>query len=117
MHHKALSTTLAAFAAAALLGSTALAITNVSVGQLSGRSQEFDGEHVSVTGTVQIRGEGNFAQLCDEAETCIYLDRGVKYDGADFATLTGTRITLNGRFHAAGIVKNTRVQNVLEVGS
>jgi hypothetical protein len=116
MRIKPLSTTLATLAAAAMLGSTALAISQVSVGMLNGRSQEFDGTMVTVTGTVYVRGEGHFTQLCDEAMTCIYLHRGPNYDKGKLSDLSGTRVTLAGRFHADGIVKNTPVKNVLDVG-
>jgi len=81
-----------------------------SIGQIVARPMEDDGKHISVTGTVYVRGEALWLQLCDEAMTCIYLDHA-----DDLRAKAGNKMTLAGHFLAHAELRYTPVNNVLVV--
>jgi len=101
---------LAALAATAALATPAAAQVPIpaSIGQIVSRPMEYDGKHISVTGTVMVRGEALWLQLCDEAMTCIYLDHA-----DNLRSSAGTRMTLSGNFLAHATLRFTPVNNVL----
>ncbi len=107
-------TTLGTLAATAALTASALAapVQPVSIGQLVGNPTGWDGQSVSVTGTVMIRGEANWLQLCDDAMTCIYLD-----NAESARAKTGQKLTFFGKFLAHDVVRYTPIRNVLVVAA
>lgn len=115
MGRKIFTTTLGALAGVALLGTTALAVTPASPGQLVGNPQQYAGQEVSVTGWVSIRGNVGWVQLCDKAMSCIYLKDSRDYQGRPLRSLEGQRLTFVGRFQPLATVNHTDVQNVLVV--
>ncbi len=114
MHTKFLS---AAFGAAVALSmaAPALAVSPASPGDLVGQAQKYDGQEVSVTGWVSIRGSAGWLQLCDKGTSCVYLQRSDDYQGRPLRALEGQRLTFTGRFHALATVNHTDVQDVLDV--
>jgi hypothetical protein len=110
MRPNRLLATLSALAAAAALTASASAALNVSIGQITAHPGQFDGENVSVTGYVKIRGEVGWLQLCDEATTCIYLD-----NAEPLRAKVDQRVTLEGHFLAHATLRFTPVNNVLVV--
>jgi hypothetical protein len=107
---KALLSIVAAVAAVALPGVPASAQVPIpaSIGQIVARPAEYAGKHVSVTGTVLVRGEALWLQLCDEAMTCLYLDHADRVRDS-----AGQRMTLSGTFLAHATLRFTPVDNVL----
>jgi hypothetical protein len=101
---------LSALALAAALTASASAALSASIGQLTAHPGQFDGENVSVTGYLKIRGEVGWLQLCDEATTCIYLD-----NAEPLRAKVDQRVTLEGRFLAHATLRFTPVNNVLVV--
>lgn len=93
----------------------ALAATPVSPGQLAGNPQGYDGMEVSLTAWVRVRGEIGWLQLCDAANTCLYVQRDAGYTGRNLRDQQDQRITIAGRFHAHAVVNNTDVRNVIEL--
>jgi hypothetical protein len=115
MRSKPGSIALGALAGLALTTAAAFAVTPASPGQLVGQPQKYDGQEVSVTGWVSIRGNVGWLQLCDSANSCIYLRPSDDYQGPPLRAKEGQRLTFVGRFHSLGVVNHTDVQNVLEV--
>lgn len=115
MRSKRTLTALAALGASALLAAPALASTAASPGQLVGQPHRFDGQEVTVTGWVQVRGNVGWLQLCDDANSCVYLRPTDDYHGAPLRSLVNQRLTFAGTFHSLGVVNHTDVQDVLDV--
>ncbi len=114
MRANGIITTLGTLAATAALTVSALAapVTAVSIGRLVGNPTGWDGQNVSVTGTVMIRGDANWLQLCDDAMTCIYLD-----NAESARAKTGQKLTFYGKFLAHDVVRYTPISNVLVVAA
>ncbi len=102
----------AALAAAAALTAPVSAQVPIpaSIGQIVARPMEYDGKHLSVTGTVLVRGDALWLQLCDDAMTCIYLDHA-----ENLRKSAGQKMTLSGHFLAHAELRYTPVANVLVV--
>lgn len=115
MRPKRSLTALAALGASALLAAPAFAATTASPGQLVGQPQKYDGQEVTVTGWVQIRGNAGWLQLCDDANSCLYMRPTADYEGTPLRSKVNQRLTFAGKFHALGVVNHTDVQNVLDV--
>ncbi|HZO94925.1 MAG TPA: hypothetical protein VFB22_14370 [Candidatus Baltobacteraceae bacterium] len=98
----------------AALTATALAapVQPVSIGQLVGNPNGWDGQNVSVTGTVMIRGDALWLQLCDGAMSCIYLD-----NAESARAKAGQTLTFYGKFLAHDTVRYTPINNVLVVAA
>ena len=117
MRANAILTTLGALAAMSALTVSAPAapagpVQPVSIGQLVGNPTGWDGQSVSVTGTVMIRGEANWLQLCDDAMSCIYLD-----NAESARAKAGQKLTFYGKFLAHDVVRYTPIRNVLVVAA
>ncbi len=112
MRTNGLLTALGALATAATLAAPAAAQVPIpaSIGQIVSRPMEYDGKHLSVTGTVMVRGTALWLQFCDEAMTCIYLDHA-----DNLRSQAGDRLTLSGNFLAHATVRFTPIKNVLVV--
>jgi len=105
---------LGTLAATAALSASAIAapVTPVSIGQLVGNPNGWDGQSVSVTGTVMVRGDALWLQLCDDAMTCIYLD-----NAESSRAKAGQKLTFYGKFLAHDTLRYTPVKNVLVVAA
>ncbi|HEX3550606.1 MAG TPA: hypothetical protein VHT53_09525 [Candidatus Elarobacter sp.] len=103
---------LVAAAAIATLAAPASAQVPIpaSIGELTGRPMQYDGKHVSVTGTLLVRGTALWLQLCSDGPTptCIYVDHGDRIRAS-----AGQTMTISGMFLAHAIVRNTQITNVL----